>query len=101
MRISDWSSDVCSSDLLEQPRTCHPITGCGDALGEGRIIFMTPRYACSNAQAAVSNKQEKNWRSRKFCYAAIVRSREHNRQIGRATCRDRVCQYVKISVVVG
>src|SRR3546814_4011472 len=65
---------------LEQPRICHPITGCSDALGEGRIIFMTPRYACSNARAAVSNKQEKNWRSRKFCYAAIVSSRE----IGRA-----------------
>src|SRR3546814_9323421 len=28
---------------------------------------------------SVSNKQEKNWRSRKFCYAAIVSSREHNR----------------------
>src|SRR3546814_4063375 len=26
MRISDWSSDVCSSDLLERltERTCHP-----------------------------------------------------------------------------
>src|SRR3546814_893184 len=43
------------------------------------IFFMTPRYACSNARAAVSNKQEKNWRSRKFCYAAIVSGREHNR----------------------
>src|SRR3546814_3276688 len=64
---------------LEQPRIGHPITGCSDALGEGRIIFMTPRYACSNARAAVSNKREKNWRSRKFCYAAIVSSREHNR----------------------
>src|SRR3546814_15184992 len=40
---------------------------------------MTPRYACSNARAAVSNKQEKNWSSSKFCYAAIVSSREHNR----------------------
>src|SRR3546814_9195637 len=49
MRMSDRSSDVCSSDL------------------------------CSNARAAVSKKQEKNWRSRKFCYAAIVSSREHNR----------------------
>src|SRR3546814_3941871 len=45
---------------LEQPRICHPITGCSDALGEGRIIFMTPRYACSNARAAVSNRSEEH-----------------------------------------
>src|SRR3546814_18613423 len=25
MRISDWSSDVCSSDLKAQPRTAHKI----------------------------------------------------------------------------
>src|SRR3546814_19489711 len=33
MRISDWSSDVCSSDLLA--RTALPVDrGAGDALGE-------------------------------------------------------------------
>src|SRR3546814_3511996 len=33
MRISDWSSDVCSSDLIEQLQTRHPgqdITASGD-----------------------------------------------------------------------
>src|SRR3546814_3989388 len=32
MRISDWSSDVCSSDL-----TPRPLIGCWDSAGGGRV----------------------------------------------------------------
>src|SRR3546814_5780923 len=69
MRISDWSSDVCSSDLsvehvdpctlilqLQQRRNCH------DQIKNGLSL--------ANHATNASN------------------------QIGRASCRERVCQYV-------
>src|SRR3546814_2115932 len=61
MRISDWSSDVCSSDLdlAEDIRS--------DRLGE-------------NSSAITCRHQE--------------RSIQPADKIGRASCRERVCQYV-------
>src|SRR3546814_994908 len=47
MRISDWSSDVCSSDLARAAPICRssPSTACvdeawayGDADGDGRLV---------------------------------------------------------------
>src|SRR3546814_6646356 len=63
MRISDWSSDVCSSDLEKATRL--PVQ-------EG-----LPRHATQSPQ-----KLERLGRF-------LV-----ERQIGRASCRERVCQYV-------
>src|SRR3546814_7484175 len=61
MRISDWSSDVCSSDLPHCP-------DCRDL----------PRI-----------RRELLWRDlcRRLAGAAAA-------EIGRASCRERVCQYV-------
>src|SRR3546814_2273700 len=80
MRISDWSSDVCSSDLLG---------GVADCVGRNcarfrpwhlvdvhmfritRIIYCThPATLCTSPRYG------------------------HHREIGRASCRERVCQYV-------
>src|SRR3546814_15360434 len=36
MRISDWSSDVCSSDLLRQPAAHHLLVQLGQLPREGR-----------------------------------------------------------------
>src|SRR3546814_9660002 len=38
MRISDWSSDVCSSDLLADDGLGHPLEGLGVA-GDLRQVF--------------------------------------------------------------
>src|SRR3546814_8213234 len=64
MRISDWSSDVCSSDLVPPD-----------------IEFR----ACMKALIAVF------WRitSAKLLLVPVKAA-----QIGRASCRERVCQYV-------
>src|SRR3546814_4779231 len=82
MRISDWSSDVCSSDLARSSDgadfwTCRPI----------------PFFHAAHA-----------WGGRRFDLVPEnrhrgPRSRSHGRagagiQIGRASCRERVCQYV-------
>src|SRR3546814_6268496 len=75
MRISDWSSDVCSSDLAEA-EGMNPVavavvrllvlTGMrrGEALG-----LRWPDIAADGASLRL-------------------------REIGRASCRERVCQYV-------
>src|SRR3546814_10178820 len=44
MRISDWSSDVCSSDLLGKPGALRPIVGGGHEIG---------RYVKAKREAAV------------------------------------------------
>src|SRR3546814_3278419 len=80
MRISDWSSDVCSSDLAS--------------------------FRCDYARAIATNLAgitrdvSAEWRDRpaggrdtsldlfKSLYTAV------ELEIGRASCRERVCQYV-------
>src|SRR3546814_4334466 len=68
MRISDWSSDVCSSDLLVRTAV------------EAQLA--TDRIADQAAHAVESTQRR-----------LVVVQRLH-RQIGRASCRERVCQYV-------
>src|SRR3546814_10438213 len=65
MRISDWSSDVCSSDLWH--RTAD---GCQANRPKGR-------------------GRRSQWRNR-----AASMQRPASSKIGRASCRERVCQYV-------
>src|SRR3546814_6446081 len=62
MRISDWSSDVCSSDLLA-------------AGHHGRVSFGHAKLL------------------KKLVHLRI-RLHVHPGEIGRASCRERVCQYV-------
>src|SRR3546814_3085101 len=67
MRISDWSSDVCSSDLA-----------AGERL-HGTLLV--PVQAVHHHELVLLRQQ---------CVAAAAELRE----IGRASCRERVCQYV-------
>src|SRR3546814_5844206 len=70
MRISDWSSDVCSSDLLFT----------GDPAGIGPEIVAKVLADQEVLQAA---------------NLLIIGSRPVlEKEIGRASCRERVCQYV-------
>src|SRR3546814_5298300 len=71
MRISDWSSDVCSSDLLDRVRHADLRR---DLAGSGAVGDQAGQRG-TGAQAQ---------------RAAAVQAR----QIGRASCRERVCQYV-------
>src|SRR3546814_2328035 len=96
MRISDWSSDVCSSDLLGaadhlahrigQPR--HGLDADSKRLEPGGIEQQAIEQGI--AQPALAARIE------------IARIRGKDRfgvQIGRASCREQVCPYVWISVV--
>src|SRR3546814_13334876 len=94
MRISDWSSDVCSSDLPGQ-----------EVASRARIGAARMRVADGDGEKL----QEPQPR-------AVVGRRDQRRQgqrgrgkggelshypspIGRAACRESVCQYVSTSVV--
>src|SRR3546814_1132787 len=86
MRISDWSSDVCSSDLLDLGR---PRVTSG---GNGRkklLAFRRPDIAPA-ARDFVLKIPKAPPRYKLFlrrCLPALIK-------IGRASCRERVCQYV-------
>src|SRR3546814_20619040 len=43
MRISDWSSDVCSSDLLRCISTCHVAARCPKEASCADIVIVRPR----------------------------------------------------------
>src|SRR3546814_3771626 len=79
MRISDWSSDVCSSDLLAQMRRTRPLgttAECG-AFGGGDGARHGKAHAAADAEDADTGCGH-DWIS----------------EIGRAPCRERECQYV-------
>src|SRR3546814_7220606 len=86
MRISDWSSDVCSSDLrMLSMRITREVTDSG--VGGFVLTF-------DDITELVSAQRTAAW-------ADVARRIAHEiknpltpiQQIGRASCRERVCQY--------
>src|SRR3546814_18249516 len=88
MRISDWSSDVCSSDLWfpEPSQTTSAIVDrhASPFQTEGAVLEGLKRPVFAREQFGSPER-----------FVSVARRRE----IGRASCRARVCQYVSISVV--
>src|SRR3546814_19318160 len=84
MRISDWSSDVCSSDL-----------------GSGNVLSFrgsTDRTSAIESVRILTSSALWQPRVSYWVWDSLDEIRRH-RQIGRASCRARVCQSVSISVV--
>src|SRR3546814_5209686 len=71
MRISDWSSDVCSSDLAAAQ---HFVQGHAAAL-----------FGQLRGDQTLLRSIESTLR---------IQQRQETVEIGRASCRERVCQYV-------
>src|SRR3546814_19163366 len=116
MRISDWSSDVCSSDLCrefeERRIRGHALTARGlDTLARSIIFPMMKR---ASDEAAVFHVAIGEIRAIMATIGAedrhLAGTRPHDdhmpveefrpvkgagrHQIGRASCRERECQYV-------
>src|SRR3546814_5026547 len=83
MRISDWSSDVCSSDLTAKTRSADSVTFRTMVLATFRCILPACHTAAADGGGLRAAGPLSSWR------AASRRP-----QIGRASCRERVCQYV-------
>src|SRR3546814_14295295 len=80
MRISDWSSDVCSSDLAVGGVAADEVDRVVHALRVVARLLQIEAEVAENRRGA----------------AGPGRDVKEN---GRASGRDRVCQYVQISVV--
>src|SRR3546814_20817111 len=104
MRISDWSSDVCSSDLVERvrPELHQDGSTVGQRLPERRH-GPTVRESDEEGDRRVRRERGATVDRRERHVAQPEVDREHlaGVEIGRASCRERVCQYVWISVVAG
>src|SRR3546814_1270208 len=100
MRISDWSSDVCSSDLLSMLMVLAIALGIGTSmttLTVTRLLSGDPMpgrsdtlfYAQVDASPKSATRREPldmiDYRSAVDLWSA---------ELGRASCRERVCQYV-------
>src|SRR3546814_11872203 len=118
MRISDWSSDVCSSDL-EPAGELTPDGRLADAhhpdQNDGLADPLTAGVPLAGAfaHAAIRVRPASRCRSLNMCFHLIYTSRpagvgnvaqslpmgirgtgDHLSQIGRASRRERLCQYV-------
>src|SRR3546814_4091465 len=81
MRISDWSSDVCSSDLVAHQRRFEVA-----ALGQRFAVSIEASAKRAHHLADVLADDE-------ITDAELADLAVHV-EIGRASCRERVCQYV-------
>src|SRR3546814_19631581 len=90
MRISDWSSDVCSSDLVPAWVVSRAQT-FSDLRGLVPISCMQLEY--SLVQRSIEREHIPLAQAHDIGITAWAP------QIGRASCRERVCPYVSISVV--
>src|SRR3546814_4839614 len=77
LRISDWSSDVCSSDLFLSFVQSSPVLS----------ISLSERIVHGRSDARGYRKRPPQGRTGQGPVAGIGK-------IGRASCRERVCQYV-------
>src|SRR3546814_13071480 len=95
MRISDWSSDVCSSDLSEPARRC--------ADHEDQRQFQS-RESChltlaGDQRAAVAVREFRRADGEQAHGFVPEDGSGRLAEIGRASWRESACQYVLISVV--
>src|SRR3546814_4997589 len=99
MRISDWSSDVCSSDLWGKCEFANPGSSVKDRaalyiirdaeqrgeLKPGGTVVEGTAGNTGIGIALVANA---------LGYKTVIVMPDNQSQIGRASCRARVCQYV-------
>src|SRR3546814_5499995 len=95
MRISDWSSDVCSSDLSRGRR---PALRCRVRHRAGMRpcrVFGHPCQRRSRLRAGNGGPRTARADGRGAENGAgRTRRKDQRGEIGRASCRERVCQYV-------
>src|SRR3546814_17868745 len=95
MRISDWSSDVCSSDL-QPPRNGDNQFVARD--GAKRFIDATETDEINRQYRILIAGFAFHFRASRIDIVDKYRALRLAGQIGRASCRDRVCKSESISV---
>src|SRR3546814_6283853 len=97
MRMSDWSSDVCSSDLPCAPDSrsnCPQLHSTMEML----VNLSNPKWRdrASNIYAGriYSNEDVAEAQTNLRGGMIAISNEYSSAKIGRASCRERVCQYV-------
>src|SRR3546814_2275683 len=104
MRISDWSSDVCSSDLL-MSQALGKLTG---SISRSRCIVIFINQVRMKIGVMYGNPETTTGGNALKFYASVrldirrtgqIKDRDEivgntTREIGRASCRERVCRSV-------
>src|SRR3546814_12643846 len=103
MRISDWSSDVCSSDLQDKSGR-KPRIGEVEHENERIAERLHPRPAHKANELERARGDQQSGRdgvggTRNPRRQRQRGGRDPRPEIGRGACRERVGQYVEISVV--
>src|SRR3546814_17931723 len=113
-RISDWRSHVCSSDLLGFGiRDCLQLeAGIAGAVADSATALHGDTaglrlYLVRQGDAALEGAAHRSDLQLEICLIGIFAGLYHSgtarntqcQQLGRASCRERVCPYAKISVV--
>src|SRR3546814_19183312 len=115
MRISDWSSDVCSSDLIDGEGLDAVVinaSGCGTTVKDYGYMFRADSdWAGKAARVSALARDVAEFMSEiglgvpiekpglAVAYHAACSLQPGQQQIGRASCRAREWPYVEISVV--
>src|SRR3546814_19011005 len=103
MRISDWSSDVCSSDLDDPALDLPPEERwSANIYGKKRDISGSMRAAVSELLVLFAVYGDRVLGSQvnpvgirvDALVSRLLHAVEARKSIGRAACRDRVCKYV-------
>src|SRR3546814_11685933 len=99
MRISDWSSDVCSSDLLAFRIADHAPAGFGGRFFSERNVdraAVAIGHAIDDREILLLDLAAFEGASEAAVRLGIAREEQAARgvEIGRASCRERVCQEV-------
>src|SRR3546814_13763953 len=102
MRISDWSSDVCSSDLDSadrqepSPALTNKTTRLREKMNRLAALDAQMREA-PDQQVSLTDPDSRSMATR-FRRGGLRRA---GSEIGRAWCRESVCRYVESLVVAG
>src|SRR3546814_12760156 len=102
MRISDWSSDVCSSDLADANAAGEQGAGSGYTANEIVVTAQKRVESIQDVPIAMTALSQDDLTEQKIESGAdIMRavpnltfSKSKFSEIGRASCGERVCQYV-------
>src|SRR3546814_14999301 len=105
MRISDWSSDVCSSDLITGGLGTNALVSLDS--GEGDLVGVATEDIPNNSNGRVTTFGTVNdintsalidgdvlYSSATGPLTTAVPASFVGVELGRAPCRERVCQYV-------
>src|SRR3546814_18393324 len=100
MRISDWSSDVCSSDLLQPAHWVQLALDQNPTLRSRLLALEASEGDIATARAGhlptldatISYSDTSSYGQIVTSGSTFPTSSQGNDEIGRASCRERVCQ---------